>query len=286
MKYGVANKKGKLRQEEGVEVIEAAWDSGIRYFDTAQAYGESEDVLGKGFEILSSKGIPIKQEVRIVTKLSAGLNLGDIDEVRRHIDNSLRRLNVGGLWGIMLHKESLLEEAGRFIDNIMQELLGEERMCRFGISVYSPERALEALNMDGIDIVQVPFNVFDQRALKCDLFDIAYSRGKVVFVRSIYLQGLLLLEPSCLPKGMEFSRTALVRYRDFAKQYGISPKLLAMAFVVQKAPKAFIVIGAETPEQVRENVELFERAGDLCLPEISLLSENDEKLINPSLWAV
>ena len=46
MKYGICNSHGQPDEQECLSIVETAWNSGIRFFDTAQAYQESEKVLG------------------------------------------------------------------------------------------------------------------------------------------------------------------------------------------------------------------------------------------------
>ena len=44
--YGVANREGKPSLEKSLKMLDFAYESGIRWFDTAQAYGNAEEVLG------------------------------------------------------------------------------------------------------------------------------------------------------------------------------------------------------------------------------------------------
>ena len=53
MAYGAANRRGMLSDFQARELLESAWDAGIRWFDTARAYGESERRLGEFFRSLS-----------------------------------------------------------------------------------------------------------------------------------------------------------------------------------------------------------------------------------------
>ena len=282
MNYGIANRNGKPELDLAIEIVRTAWENGITFFDTAQAYGNSEEVLGLCFRELgfcNGKDTPA-----VISKLSPDIPLADSDGILRSIDESLAKLGLDGLWALMLHKEAVFEKGKEYLGRVASELKQKKRIQKFGVSLYSPEKAVEALNMDEIDLLQVPFNVLDQRASHYGIFRLAREKNKKVFVRSIYLQGLLLLDIENLPDKMSFSRDALKKYNDFAKSYKISSKLLALAFVVQKADGAMIVIGSEHPDQVRENIALLERAKDVLLPESVPLSSNDLKLIHPYLW--
>jgi aryl-alcohol dehydrogenase-like predicted oxidoreductase len=160
----------------------------------------------------------------------------------------------------------------------------EKKIRYFGVSVYSPEKAMQALKMGPMDFIQLPFNVFDQRPLEHGLFQLAEEKGKKVFTRSVYLQGLLLMDPDRLPPHMLFAKEVLKEYIRVGNDCGLSPRLLAIAFAVRKAPFANIVVGCETPAQVRENVNLFKRAKSVDLPDLRCLAQNEPKVINPSMW--
>jgi aryl-alcohol dehydrogenase-like predicted oxidoreductase len=281
MEYGVANRNGKPGLEKAVGIVRTAWEEGIRFFDTAQAYGDSEAILGRCFKEL---GVGRVGQPTVISKLNPSIMPSDTDRIIREVDSSLDRLGLSQLWGLLLHRESWLEYGSRFLSQIVSKLKLEKKIENFGSSVYSPEKAIEALNMEEIDVIQLPFNVFDQRALDCGVFRIAEERNKKVFVRSVYLQGLLLLHTNQIPDQLSFSREALDAFNSFARNCEIPPKLLAMAFVIQKAPDAMIVIGAENPDQVKENVLLLSRAKEITPPDLGFLSARDSKLINPSLW--
>jgi aryl-alcohol dehydrogenase-like predicted oxidoreductase len=83
---------------------------------------------------------------------------------------------------------------------------------------------------------------------------------------------------------MRFAQDVLKTYRRLSQHYHFSSQLIALAYVAQKAPRAYIVIGAERPEQVEENALLWAKAKDIDLPDLGSISQRDPKLINPSLW--
>jgi aryl-alcohol dehydrogenase-like predicted oxidoreductase len=280
--YGVANRSGKPGLKKAGEIVSLAWAQGIRFFDTAQAYGESETVLGHCLAALAdSEG---EENLRVVTKLHPEVDPLDGGAVLAAVEASVKRIKVKSLWGFLLHREGLLEKGAESLRKVA-DLLKKERMIQFfGISVYTPEKAIVALNTDGIDLVQLPFNILDQRALRWGIFDLAKERNKIVFIRSVYLQGLLLIDPEHLPIGMSFAKDALMRFHRAARDCCISPKLLALSYVVLRARGALLVIGAEEPFQAKENVNLYRQAEGLALPDLGFLSEEDPKLINPALW--
>ncbi len=77
MQYGIANTTGKPDLINAETIIKEAWNGGIQEFDTAQAYGESEKVLGNIFDNLN-----IKHSAKVITKFSPNLNHNDENEMR------------------------------------------------------------------------------------------------------------------------------------------------------------------------------------------------------------
>lgn len=278
MNYGVANKVGKPDLREAVEIVRVAWESGVRFFDTAQAYGNSEKVLGVCFREL---GLCRDARLHVNTKLDPSLDLADKKTVLDRVDGSLRELGISRLWSVMLHRESLLSGP---VEDLAAALKQTGRSENFGASVYSAEKALFALGKDEIDSIQLPFNIFDQRALEADLFALAAARRKHLLVRSVFLQGLLLLNDGQIPAALEFSKEALKILHRSAEEIRIPIRLLCLAFVVQNANDSLVIIGAETPGQVEENVRLYRESRNLHLPDLSFLSQRNPKMIDPSEW--
>lgn len=280
--YGIANATGQPDMEEALWIVKTALDNGIHIFDTGQAYGHSEEILGYCLKKTRIEHGAVKPIV--ISKLNPNVDPSDIHNVLAETNHSLRKLGLNRLWGLLLHRETFLDHKTDDLRRLAVKLKETGKTEHFGISVYTPEKVIEALDTEEIDMVQLPFNVFDQRAHERNVFNRASELGKKIFVRSVFLQGLLLLDPYKIPNGVPNSKDALARYAEFADESGISRKLLAMAFVVQNAPDALIVVGAETAEQVKENVCLFHQAKTMRLPWLGHLASKDPKLINPSQW--
>ncbi|MFC1590918.1 aldo/keto reductase [Thermodesulfobacteriota bacterium] len=279
--YGIANKAGQPDQALATEIVRSAWEAGITEFDTAQDYGESEEVLGRAFAALGIAG-----EARVVSKLDPALDHCDPRAVSRALDATLRKLGVPALSGLMLHDENLLSRWPRGVGDAIRGLVASGRVAAAGVSVYSPEKACEALCTEGIDLVQVPSNILDGRFFRKGVFALAAEKKKRVYIRSVFLQGLLLMDPDGLPAHMAHARPVLERVKALAEDLGVTRHTLALGYLRAKAPEAKLVIGVDAPAQIRENVSraLKETADDLVSPVEKSFANVDEKIINPSLW--
>jgi len=247
--YGVVNQEGKPTRRRVKDIVKAAWQAGMRTFDTAQGYGDSESVLG-----LALAQIGIAGKVRIITKLDPGLDCRDVDAVQAAVVCSLEKLKIKRLYGVLLHREAWLDQWQAGVGASL-ELLKQSGLTEYvGVSVYSPDKALRAVQTAGIDLVQLPSSILDRRFEKAGVFRAAAAHGTQLFVRSVFLQGLLLIDPEATPPEMAFCRSALAQLAHFRRKTGLSAHELALAYVRDAYPEAAVVFGVETAEQLRHNV--------------------------------
>ena len=281
MRYGVNNKSGQpdLRTAEGI--VNAAWEGGIREFDTAHAYGESECVLGKVL-----KRLEIENEVKVITKLSPTLNHLVPMNLKQTLEESLERLCVSKLYGIMLHMEELLDQWDQGLGETLSDLVLSGLVDHIGVSVYSPQKSLEALEIKGITMVQVPSNIMDRRFENAGVFQTAEIKSKLIYVRSIFLQGLLFKDHDDLLPSMSFASQTLKSFELLARRAKISRQKLALGYVREVYPEAKILFGAETISQVKSNLEVWNSTlSPWIVKEVQeLFHDVDEKVLNPSLW--
>jgi aryl-alcohol dehydrogenase-like predicted oxidoreductase len=282
MPYGIANSTGQPDFETAVAIIKAAWECGIREFDTAQAYGESEAVLGRA---LSSLGIA--NEVRIITKLDPKLDPHQGQNIKRAVDRSLERLQIPCLFGLMLHREEWLDDLDRGLERTLEALVLDGRVQHLGVSLYTPAMALRALKSDIVDMIQVPANILDRRFADAGVFTLANEKRKQVYIRSVYLQGLLLMKPEDLPVNMGFAKPTLSEIDHLCTQYKYSRQKLVLLYIKCKYPQARIIVGAETPAQLEQSINIWKNnyISTLEINESDRLAIEDERIINPSLWS-
>lgn len=282
MNYGIANRTGQPDYKTAESIVKTAWDFGIREFDTAQAYGESEKVLG---HCLFNLGITNK--ALLISKTHPDLDHLDSKKMQMALETSLNNLNCDHLYGYLLHREELLDQWNRGLEEIFVSFVEKEGLVKnIGVSIYSPERAVQALKTDHISIVQLPSNILDRRFEDAGVFELADRLQKTVYVRSVFLQGLVVMDTNDMPLQMRFAAAVLKRLETFAQEIGISKHALALEYAKQAYPNAKIVIGVETCEQVKMNVDKWQRK----LP-ANIVEQGQEKfkcveelILNPSLW--
>ena len=281
MRYGIANKIGQPDFLSVQSIVAEVWESGVREFDTAQAYGESERVLGK---VLRSLGIA--REAKVISKLHPAIDHQDSNALNLALHQTLARLGLAKLYGLMLHTEDFLDIWETGLKDTLDKFIEQGLVERIGVSVYSPQKAARALRTNGISLVQLPSNLLDRRFEKAGVFHEAKSFGKEIYVRSVFLQGLLLMSDSDLPASMRFANTVAKRLTNFANETGFSLKQLALGYVRSAYPEQKVLLGCETLEQVRENLEIWSKETPREIVDKVRREFQDipEKILNPSLW--
>lgn len=278
--YGVANRTGKPDPGLAREIVAAAWSGGIRCFDTAQAYGESESVLGTA---LRENGI---SNAEVVTKLHPDLNYRDPKALELALDGSGHRLEGQRIQCLMLHREELLAEWDSGLGTVLRRFVREGRCASVGASVYSPAMGRAALEREGLTNLQAPANVLDRRFERAGIFDQADELNKQVHVRSIYLQGLVLLAPDQVPAHLDYAWPHVAKFRQLAQDWGVPPMQAALGYIRDEFPRARILVGVETPEQVESNLAMWAEKLPDDLHQI--LRESFEQtpleVVRPDLW--
>jgi len=281
MSYGIANKEGQPDINTAEEIIRAAWEGGVREFDTAQAYGNSERVLGIIFQRLG-----ICDQVRVISKLNPTLDHLDYSVLHQALDQTFELLQINRLYGLMLHSEELIYLWNKGLGKILSKLVSTKRIEHIGVSVYSPSKALEAIKKDGMTMVQVPSNILDRRFENVGIFKLGEELGKTVYIRSVFLQGLLLMSPHSLAEHMFFAIKPLKILESLAEKIGVTKEHLALGYVRQTYPEAKIIIGVENIAQIKSNLKAWNNPiPSLIIKKArELFQDIETKLLNPTLW--
>ena len=112
--------------------------------------------------------------------------------------------------------------------------------------------------------------------------------GMTIFVRSVFLQGLIFFKPDELDPRMDFCRPYLTRFYELCREFSLTPPELALSFVLSLDGIASVVLGCQTVEQTAENCQMTERARKLTDEEMRLLHsafhDIDPRVIDPRKW--
>ena len=273
--YGVANYAGQVPLPEALIILSLAKASGINVLDTAIAYGTSEEVLGKA-------GI---DGYRVITKLpSLPMDQSDIPRwVGDQVEASLNRLGQKKLYALLLHRpQDLLSSKGAQLIQALADLKYHGVVQKIGISIYSPDELDPICKKFQIDLVQAPLNVIDRRMETSGWLDRIKDDGVELHTRSVFLQGLLLMERSKIPE--KFSRWSKLwdQWHEKLKISGVSPLAACLAYPLSLGQVDHVIVGVNTTRQLFEIVQANQQIeSDL---DTSFMRSVDLDLINPSRW--
>lgn len=279
--YGIANRGGRPSWEEARAIIGGAVAGGVNCFDTAAAYGGSEAVLGRAFALLNLAGkVLVTGKIR---PLAPGLTTaGAAREVRASLRQSLERLRLERLAVCLMHRE----ENACYLP-ALQEMKAAGLVESVGLSVYNPEAALAVLREGMVDALQVPASILDHRFRRAGVFDAARAAGVAVFVRSVYLQGLLLMPEAEIPAALATILPTRRRLGETARAAGLTAAELAVRYILGLPGATSVLVGVETAAQLKENLALFRNGPlDAALVEEleGIVPDFPDQVLIPSLW--
>jgi aryl-alcohol dehydrogenase-like predicted oxidoreductase len=265
--YGVSNRDGQVSDRELDAIITLARHAGIDTLDTAQAYGNAEQRLGTRDTT----------DFTLIDKLAPGLPLADVHNA---VNNSMRLLGRKRLDGLLLHRS---QDASPALFELLTELQHQGTVGKLGVSVYSPEE-LGAWIAAGypLELVQLPANLLDQRFLRTGWLDQLVAMGCEIHVRSLFLQGLLLMEPAQRPDYFHRFAAQLERFDNWHPS--LVPLGRALSIITALPQVSRFVIGVCHEQELAAIVAASQALHECNETEIAPLASMEQGLINPGLW--
>jgi aryl-alcohol dehydrogenase-like predicted oxidoreductase len=283
MAYGYGASAAAPGTDTAEAIVRAALDGGIQFVDTAPSYGESEAILGRA-------GAPWPPGAVVATKLPLEDTLRGLDDaqltqrVEESLAHSSRRLDRRPLDVVQLHNP----EADDLRDGRTLRALEAARNAGclrwVGVSVYTPEAVLSALERPEVDVVQAPLHLFDQ--VQAALARRTAESGKVFVARSIFLRGLLTGERRDFPPALAPLVRAADAAEDLAVSRGLSLPELALRYVLSVPGVTVALLGMRSVEALEANLRAL-RAGPLdkaLIGDLARLDRSGDPLVDPRRW--
>jgi len=275
MSYGIANQHGKIKLENIKDIIKIAREKNIDLVDTAIAYGDSERIIGK-IGILDFK---------FVTKLPPlpKIEVANISFwVEDQIKLSLKRLGIQSLYGLLIHRsEDLLGDKGEKIVNALNNLKSRGLVKKIGISIYDSSELEKLTNQIKVDIVQAPLNIIDQRLINSSWLSKLYKADVEVHIRSVFLQGLLLMSKQNRPHKFNRWKNLWKIWHEWLNDNQITALEATIRYALSVEKISKVIVGVDSKKQLQQII----LASDGKLPPIPPgLFMDDINLLNPSNW--
>ncbi|MHC3467518.1 aldo/keto reductase [Streptomyces sp. 7R007] len=279
---GIGNLYAEVTEEQAHEAVDAAWERGIRYFDTAPHYGLglSERRLGAALRERPREEYAISTKVgrRLVASDQGGDDLAHgfavpathrrvwdftADGIRRTLDASLERLGLDRVDIVYLHDpDDHAEQAFREGYPALEQLRSEGVVGAIGAGMNQAEMLTRFVRDTDVDVVLCAgrYTLLDRRAA-AELLPAAAERGVSVVIGGAFNSGLLA-DPRA---GATYNYAAAppellqraLRMKEAAERHGITLRAAALAFCASPPAVASVLVGARSAAEVHDCAEQF-----------------------------
>ena len=275
--YGINNTIGKLSEDQVFELLENAYDLGVRTLDTAEAYGNAHSIISN-FHKQS------KKRFNIISKYSSSNFDYPIDLVER-IQVHCSNFNVNYLEGYMFHSYDDFKMNINNDPNVLDNIKNSGLVKKTGVSVYANDEIEELLNYKNIDLIQLPFNLFDNEYQRKEILEKAKRRNIEIHTRSAFLQGLFFKDINTLTNCLLPLKNNLRELSFIVKNNNIAMESLALNYPLNKSYIDKVLIGVDSLEQLKNNIKATENIFDKSTyKKIDCIQIENTKILNPSNW--
>jgi aryl-alcohol dehydrogenase-like predicted oxidoreductase len=271
--YGVARRGAPVPEPEAREILQLAFERGVRLLDTAAAYGNIE---GRLADLCGD--LPFS----IVSKLPAAP--AHLDEaageqwVVASANSSLENLG-SRLTTLMFHSAETLAGAGGARLWTAMSAWADQHGVRLGVSCYRPEECQQLLQRFDMAVVQLPCNGLDQRLRHSALLQ---GDGPRVHLRSAFLQGLLLMPLDQAVARVPAAEPALRRWHAWLATRGWTPLRGALSVVKGIGRIEACVVGVDGIGHMQDILDTWERAVAIDAAELAC---DLPEVVDPRLWS-
>jgi aryl-alcohol dehydrogenase-like predicted oxidoreductase/RimJ/RimL family protein N-acetyltransferase len=271
--YGINNKTGKIKLSEIKRIIECIENLGISNIDTAIAYGEAEKILGK----IGVKNFKITSKIPYISSL-------EIKNIEKIIKRSLKNLRIKSLYSLLIHDSKNINKNFDKLVLILKKIKSKGLIKNLGVSISNFEDLKKVLKNKNIDIIQVPFNMMDQRINERSLINMIQKNNVKIHIRSIFLQGLLFKKYQEIKKMFSKNINYVKKFSKILKLKNIEKLRLFVNFVYLNKLSDQIILGVDNCRQLQK-IARIKRLERINFPKIPLnFQKKNESLINPHNW--
>ncbi|MGW7055470.1 aldo/keto reductase, partial [Streptomyces sp. NPDC054888] len=267
---------GDVREQDALDVLDAAVESGVTFLDTADVYGDgrSERLIGRYLRERPDAGVFVATKMgRLVDQLPENYVLANF---RAWTDRSRENLGADTLDLVQLHCPPSSVYSSDAVFDALDTLVAEQRIAAYGVSVETCAEALTAIARPGTASVQIILNPFRLKPLE-EVLPAAAEAGVGVIARVPLASGLLSgkytketvfagddhrtynRHGESFDQGETFSgvdfETGVEAAAEFAAlaPAGATAAATALRWIIQQPGVSSVIPGARSPEQARAN---------------------------------
>lgn len=271
--YGLRKTKSKNNQS----ILEYLKKNKINWIDTSGAYSNAEKIIGKKknlFQIITKNHFNFKNSITETELKKRTIQL---------IDKSFKNLKKKKIYGFLIQNSKiLLSKNGVQIYKILLEYKKKKKIKKIGISTYNFQDLRKIIKKFKIDLVQVPFNIINDELYSSGTLKLLKKKKIEVHVRSIFLQGILLLNFNQLPIKLFSLKKYWKILENFYQNKNITSLQACLKYVLSFKDIDKIVIGIEDKKQLENILNANINFPSFTKPKIKIKNKN---LISPVYWS-
>ncbi len=276
--YGINTKDESdlLPESEAIKLLKEAFAKGINFFDTARAYGRSEELIGRAFGDIRSKKHHIEAISRPRTNVAHSCNviistkpihlknkngvLPDGKQIKALIhsslDTSLSNLQSDYIDVYMLHDSDISVFTNKSVIETLIEIKNSGKVKTLGVSTYTVEQTRKAIETGIYDVIQLPYNLMDQR--QREMFPLAYQKGIGIVVRSALFKGILTEKGNKLHPKLSAVQEHRRVYERLLSEKAPTLAQLAIKFILSHKEISSVLIGIDKSEYLQEAIQVID----------------------------
>ena len=271
--YGIAQ-KSHLEIEQIEKILSFAQVNNLNHFDTAKSYGDTQKILGNFLDY--------SNRVQLDSKIG-NRECGTVESILESVQKSLDELKTTKLSTLYLHDaNSLLGNNKSATKTGLTKILDMGLADHIGVSVYKLNDLLECKKaLPDLSRFQVPENICDRRLFHSEELLELSKENNEINVRSIFLQGLLLLPVEAIPKGLGESNKSINDLELYSKKEAVTRIDLCIAYAKSISWASKIVVGVESINQLKAILDSNYKLSGEWEKNISIVGE---MIADPRKW--
>lgn len=284
---GVNSTSNMPTEQDSVDLLQEALDSGINFFDTALAYGKSEQIMGKVFKDRREEAVICTKPAHFYDSFS-GQSLPCDNEIKSKLNNSLEqslsRLQTDYIDIYMSHDGTEEVINNETVIDFYQQKKREGTIRATGVSVYTLGQSLAAINSGMWDVIQLQFNLMDQQQLQA--IELAQKKGVGIVVRSALFKGILTDRGSNLHPELKPIQDHRQKCLKLLNGNKMTLSEFATKFVLSCKGVSSVLVGIDKPEYLNRALSVADgnSLNDKMLENAKLLAFPDPEFLNLPMW--
>lgn len=277
--YGISNQsKKKVSFHELNKIFELAHNNKINYLDTAFEYNLSSSFKKINFNL---------NNMNIITKIPSRY-FGErnfLEVIEKKLKKDLNKFKIKYFYGVLIHDFINLKNKDKYkIKKTFKFLLKKKITKKIGLSIYQQKDFYNFQKIIKPNIVQGPVNLFDRSMLKNNFLKFLEKEKIEFHARSIFLQGLLLMDFDNLPIYFMKWKKCFLHLKTWSVKNNISIYNACLLYVCGIKNIKKIIVGFQTSDQLNEFLQ-FKNRKEINFNKIINLNY-PEKLIKPYHWNI